>query len=206
MVKKILKTIKYVFISILVLILILNLTIVLKAKRHPNEIPSLFGYKPFIVLSGSMETNISVGDLVITKEVKPSTLKIDDIIAFKDSEDLVTTHRIKESVNVNGEICYRTKGDANNTYDDGYVCPNLIEGKYILKIPKIGNGILFIQEPLGFIIMMLIIFIICILWYFIENKKIDNEINFESEEEKKEYEEFKRMKEENSKKKKNKKN
>lgn len=43
--------------------------------------------------------------------------------------------------------------------------------------------------------MMLIISIVCIIWYFLENRKIDKEFKFVSEEEKKEYEEFKKMKE-----------
>ena len=45
---------------------------------------SLFGYKAFIVLSDSMsKTDFSAGDLVLAKEVDPSTLKEGDIISVR---------------------------------------------------------------------------------------------------------------------------
>lgn len=191
--EKIFKVIKVIFISILSIILALNLIIVFKSLTKPDEVPSLLGYKPFIVMSGSMESNISVGDLVIVKDVDTNTLEINDIIAFREDK-IVTTHRIIDKVESNGEICYKTKGDANNIEDDEIVCPNKIEGKYKTKIPKVGTTILFIQEPLGFTIMMLTIVIICMIFYIINNRSNDDEFEFESEEEKKEFEEFKRMK------------
>ena len=44
---------------------------------------NLFGYKPFIVLSGSMsKTDFNAGDLVLIKDTDPSTLKKGDIIAY----------------------------------------------------------------------------------------------------------------------------
>ncbi|HSN94706.1 MAG TPA: hypothetical protein VLR89_06545, partial [Anaerolineaceae bacterium] len=40
---------------VLIPILIMNLTIIFKSVAKPQEVPSFFGYKPLIVLSGSME-------------------------------------------------------------------------------------------------------------------------------------------------------
>ncbi len=51
---------------------------------HQDEVPSFFGWKPFIVLSGSMETQISVGDLVIVKEVDTSIFKKGDNNNIRD--------------------------------------------------------------------------------------------------------------------------
>lgn len=189
------RILKIIAILILILLLVINGSIFIQTKRNPDSIPDIFGYKLFIVLSGSMESNINIGDLVIVKNVDVKTLNENDVIAFSDEKKSVTTHRIMETLEINGDTCFRTKGDANNTYDDGYVCSNNVEGKYKFKIAGLGNAILFIQEPLGFIVMMLIISIVCIIWYFLENRKIDKEFKFVSEEEKKEYEEFKKMKE-----------
>ena len=191
LVKKLIKGLKIIFIIILSLILLVNVYVIIQAKSKPNSVPSVFGYKPFIVLSGSMETEIYVGDLVIVKEVDSSTLEVNDIIAFRDSENLVTTHRIVDVVNTDKGRCFETKGDNNNTKDDNIVCSDSIEGKYHSKISKIGNAILFIQEPLGFIVMMLSLLIICIFIYLISNKKINNQI---SDDELKEFEEFKKAK------------
>ena len=124
------KIIKDIVIGLLMIILMINIYIIIQAKLKPNSVPSIFGYKPFIVLSGSMETEIYVGDLIFVKEVDSSTLQVNDIIAFRDSENLVTTHRIINIVNSDNGRCFETKGDNNNTKDDGMVCSDKIEGKY----------------------------------------------------------------------------
>ena len=189
--KRVTKVLKISFIVILSVILIFNLTIVIKSKLNPDEVPSIFGYKPFVVTSGSMESAINIGDLVFVKNVNIEELKVNDIIAYKD-DDIVTTHRIVEVVEVDGNKCFKTKGDSNNTVDEDIVCKDQIEGKYVNKLAKVGNFILFIQKPLGFIVMMLVLLIICMLIYFVSNKK-DIKI---SQEELKEFEEFKKAKRE----------
>lgn len=188
---RVIKCLKITVITILSIVLLINVYILIQAKTNPNSVPSIFGYKPFVVLSGSMETKIYVGDLVFVKEVDPSLLEINDIIAFRDNENFVVTHRIVSIVNEGNERCYKTKGDNNNTIDEDIVCSNSIEGKYYSKIPKIGNIIIFIQQPLGFAVMMLSILIVCIFIYIISNRKIDKQI---SDEELKEFEEFKKFK------------
>ena len=52
---------------------------------------NLFGYKAFIVLSDSMsKTDFNAGDLVLVKEVDPSTLKEGDIIALENGRLTIT--------------------------------------------------------------------------------------------------------------------
>ena len=190
--KKVIRGLKILLISILVLILIVNIFIMIQVKSNSNKVPSVFGYKSFIVLSGSMESKINIGDLVIVKQTNIDNIKTNDIIAFRDNENLVTTHRIIDEININGKKCFKTKGDSNNTEDQGVVCEKQIEGKYQWKVAKIGSFIMFIQTPLGFMIMMLTILIICILIYFISSKKTEKM----TDEELKEFEEFKKLKKE----------
>lgn len=188
------KIIKDIVIGLLMIILMINIYIIIQAKLKPNSVPSIFGYKPFIVLSGSMETEIYVGDLVFVKEVDSSTLQVNDIIAFRDSENLVTTHRIINIVNSDNGRCFETKGDNNNTKDDGMVCSDKIEGKYHSKISKLGHVILFVQQPLGFAVMMMTIFIVCMFIYIFTNRKNNNhQMDLE---EMKEFEEYKKAKRE----------
>ena len=75
------------------------ISVFIQTKVSPEKIPSIFGYKPFIVLSGSMEAEIYKGDLAIVKNVDATTLKKNDIIAFRDEEGYVVTHRIVKVVN-----------------------------------------------------------------------------------------------------------
>ena len=152
--------------------IIISFIIIVKANRNPGEIPDFFGYKPMIVLSGSMETSIYTGDLVLVKEVPPSTLKENDIIAFRNEANTVTTHRIIEIItNSNGKEEFRTKGDNNTVEDLNLVQEQDIEGVYVFKIPKIGNIVKYTQNTTFFIIVICIIYII----YIIISRKEDIE-------------------------------
>lgn len=197
--KKILKIIGTIIIIALVLLLLFDVIIVIKSKTNPDKVPGIFGYKPFIVLSGSMMSKIEVGDLVFVKETDATTLKENDIIAFKDDENLVTTHRIINVINENGEISFETKGDSNNVKDEKRVYPKDIEGIYVFKIEKLGKFILYLQEPQGFSIMMLAILIIGAILFMMDNRKARKEEKNLDEEYLKEFEEFKRKKEEEKK-------
>ena len=184
------KAFKIIIITVLLVILIINVSIIIQTKTKPNLVPNILGVKPFIVLSGSMESKINVGDLVFVKEVNPSKLQVGDIIAFRDSENIVTTHRIVDIETKDNGLCFVTKGDANNANDDGIVYSNMVEGKYQTKIAKLGNAILFIQQPVGFVIMLMAISIICLLVYSCQSKKVTKEEKFKSEEERQAFEEF----------------
>ncbi|ETP71442.1 signal peptidase I [Lachnospiraceae bacterium JC7] len=92
----------------------------------------LFGWKPVIVLSDSMEPTYNSGKIVLVKE-KEETPKINDIVMFRQKNygmDSFVTHRIVGLDN-NG---YITKGDANNTEDPGRIQEKDIVGtvEYVL--------------------------------------------------------------------------
>ena len=46
------RIIKDIVIGLLMIILMINIYIIIQAKLKPNSVPSIFGYKPFMVLSG----------------------------------------------------------------------------------------------------------------------------------------------------------
>ena len=106
--EKLKKVISIILLIILIPILLINGVILINSYIKPNEVPSFLGWKPFIVLSGSMETEIYAGDLAVVKEVDTNTLKKGDIIAFK-SGDIVITHRIYDIVQEDGITKYITK-------------------------------------------------------------------------------------------------
>ena len=178
--------------AVLVPILIMNLVIMYKANTNKDEVPSVFGYKPFIVLSGSMETKIHRGDLIITKIIDPDTLKVEDIIAFRDAEETITTHRIIEIVERDGETYFITKGDNNNSQDQNLVDLADVEGIYVGRIPGIGSMMSSLAEPTTIVIVVLGVTVIFAIGYMISNKKIKDQ-------ERLEFLEYKRMKEEQEK-------
>jgi len=153
MFSKVKKIVSILILVILLPILFVNGVILVNSFIHPDEIPSFFGWKPFIVLSGSMETEIYSGDLAIVKEVDPEIIKENDVIAFRDG-DIVTTHRVIDIVEENGITKYKTKGDNNNVEDSGYVKTEQIEGLYQFKVSKLGNLAMFTQTPIGMIVCL----------------------------------------------------
>jgi len=200
------KVLSIIVIIIFLPIVFVNGVILINSIIHPDEIPSFFGWKPFIVLSGSMETEIYAGDMAVVKEVKAENLKENDVIAFKTG-DIVVTHRIVEVINDEGQVKYKTKGDNNNTEDIGYVLPSQVEGLYKFKIRNLGNLAMFIQTPAGMIACFSIPLLLLVLLHMKESeedKKYIREKANKQKEMEKQIEELKRKNEELEKEKNNK--
>ena len=183
-----------IFLLLIMPILIINVILIIKTNLNKNQIADVMGYKPFIVLSGSMEKIINIGDLAITKNIDSKKIKIGDVIAFR-KDNIVILHRVKEIHNDGDLLKFKTKGDNNNVADDFFVDSNLIEGVLYTKIPYLGSVLLFLSKPVGLIIIILVIIVISMGLYFINfrNFKIDIELMHE-------FEEFKRSKNLNNKK------
>lgn len=162
------KILYYVLFLVIVLpFLIFNLTLIIKSKLYPDKIADFMGYKPFIVMSGSMETTINIGDLVIVKKVNSSSIHTEDIIAFKNG-NIVISHRVKEVINDSGTYKFKTKGDNNNVADDFIVNSDAIEGIFVNKIPGLGSILLFLGKPIGLLMVILVIIIVSTALYFVK--------------------------------------
>ena len=108
----------------------------------------VFGIRPYVVLSGSMEPKIGTGSVVfVNQNAAFSELQKDDVITFR-SGDMMVTHRVYE---VQGDKIV-TKGDANETPDLGYVTESSLVGKDVYAVPKLGFLVEFIQSWQGRII------------------------------------------------------
>ena len=130
---------------------------------------NLFGYKAFIVLSDSMsKTDFSAGDLVLVKEVDPSTLKEGDIIAYTSQNTSnygeTVTHKIrKRTTDANGEPGFVTYGTTTDTDDETVVTYPYVLGKYSSHIPKVGAFFQFLKSTPGYIVCILVPFLLLIL-------------------------------------------
>ena len=144
-------------------LLLINVTLIVKSYTSPDKVPDFLGYKPFIVLSGSMEPSIMTGDMVFVKETDPDSLKVGDVIAYK-SGSAVVTHRIVEVKSENGETRYVTQGDANNAADQGLVKPADVEGIYQRRIAGAGNLAMFMQTTTGMILFVVCPLVLFVLW------------------------------------------
>lgn len=107
-------------------------------------LPGIFGIRPYVVYSGSMEPGIPTGAVVFSREEDFSP-KEGDIITFRVN-DTVVTHRVIE--NRNG-IC-TTKGDDNKTADPVSVEQSQIIGRVVFCLPYLGYVIHFLRARIPF--------------------------------------------------------
>lgn len=179
MFQKIKRVIDIVLLVILVPIFLVSAVLIVKSYVDKESIPSIFGYSPLIVLSGSMETEIYTGDLVIVKQTDVSKLKKGDVIAFftDNTKKTIVTHRIIDVVNENGKLKFETKGDNNNEKDLGYVESKLVVGEYQnIRFKGLGNAAMFLQTPTGMCIIISIPILILVIAQYIDNKKDREEL------------------------------
>lgn len=150
---------------------------------------AVFGHKMYIVLSDSMSaTDFDAGDLVIVKEVDPSTLQVGDIVSFvsqnADSYGQVTTHKIREvTTTQSGEPGFITYGTTTDTNDEGVVTYPYVQGKYVLAIPKLGTFFQFLKTPQGYLLCILLPFLLLILYQGLNCVKIFRQYKKEQMEE-----------------------
>ncbi len=138
----------------------------------------IFGYRCYIVLSDSMSaTDFDAGDLVLIKEVDPTTLQEGDIIAYQsqDSENYgaTVTHKIRAKTrDANGNPGFITYGTTTGVDDDTVVTYPFILGKYQTALPKVGTFFQFLKTPQGYIVCILIPFLLLILYQGLNCVKI----------------------------------
>jgi signal peptidase len=111
-----------------------------------NAFPMPLGFGLSVVLSGSMEPELSTGDLLLV--VAREEYKPDEVVVFLDGRSAVV-HRI---ISMDGDTVI-TQGDANNQADEP-ISTELICGKVVLAIPLVGYLVSVIKTPLGTLLIL----------------------------------------------------
>ena len=146
-------------------------------------IPTMIGYKPFVVLSGSMEPQIKTGSIAYNNtHVKAEDVKAGDVIVFK-TEKTYVTHRV---VSINENNSFTTKGDANKTEDLAPVKFENFKGKTVFSIPYLGKILNLMKSRIGIFILLSAVGINIVYAIFSEddNKKKWRGKNGETQQEK----------------------
>lgn len=168
--KKIFKTVFRIFGFLIVSLLVGYCIFLINAQFVLHEqLPMIGGYGNAVVLSGSMEPNISVNDLLIIKEC--DSYEADDIVTFVDSYNDLVTHRI---VKIDGSQV-TTQGDANNVADPSFDASR-IKGKVIAVLPGVGYIVNFIRNPFCVVCIVILALILMERSYAKERKKKDKNI------------------------------
>lgn len=152
---KILTIVGTVLCIILIPILVINCILIVKSYTS-EEVPSVAGTLPLIVLTDSMYPLIESGDLIICHTAEPEEIQVDDVIAFFDpagNGSSIVTHRVIEISEQNGQTAWKTKGDNNNTEDRLLVPADKLVAVYEgTRLAGFGNVALFMQTTPGLIV------------------------------------------------------
>jgi len=183
---------------VLIPVLIINVTLIIRSFVKPDEVPSMGGMFPLIVLTDSMYPDIQSGDLIICRTEDPETIQEGDVISFFDpagNGTSIVTHSVAEVTEVNGQTAWITRGIANNTNDVMPVPADNLVGVYQMRIPGLGNVVMFMQTTAGLIVCVVCPIILLIAWDIFRRKKYDKSKQADTEALMEELEELRAQKE-----------
>lgn len=168
--EKVLNLVKNIvtWVVVAVAVFMMIFTVISATTLNRND-RSLFGLKMYKVLSDSMKaTDFAAGDLVFVKEVDPATLKEGDIVSYisQNTENFgeTVTHKIRRlTTDADGNAGFVTYGTTTDTDDEKIVTYPFVVGKYQFHIPKLGYFFDFLRTTPGYIVCILIPFLLLIL-------------------------------------------
>lgn len=159
----------------------ITLIILLMAATALIFLAPRFGWRVDAVFSGSMEPELKVGSVVVTRPVAPEEIRAGDIITFYSPlSERLTSHRVI-AVEEASSIHFLTNGDANEDADPFVVPAQNVVGKVCFNLPYFGYVTQFVKTPLGFLLTICIPGLIIIvtearnLWRVLTEGKIERQ-------------------------------
>lgn len=149
-------------------------------------------YPLLVVVSGSMEPTLEVGDLIVVQRVVDfSEIEADSnlqgtIIVFHSPpkpSDLIVHRVVDKILKEDGLWYFTTRGDNNPAsipWEEDF-SQTYVVGKVVWTIPLIGRVVLFIQTPLGLSICLILMVALTAIEIVSRKRKIMNKMDVEDE-------------------------
>ena len=153
--------------AVLVLSLVLCASVL--AQVLTRGYVTLGGYSLFRVVSGSMEPTISTGALLVSQQVKPADVAVQDIVCYRASDpdlpDRIITHRVIGKSFDGGAYIFTTQGDANTAADAQAVSGSDLVGRVVWYSQDGSFGASFLSllssRPFFLLCVLIPVLIIC---------------------------------------------
>lgn len=132
----------------------------------PNQTIKVFQFKPYVVITESMEPVLNVDDMIIVYNPNLDKLEEGDIITFRadinyDGTKEVITHYIDSiTYDDQDERVYRTIRHDGVVPDTWILRDADIIGVYGFKIPQLGVLVTFLRSPFGIVALSVNVLII----------------------------------------------
>ena len=172
-----LKIVTWLLVAFTVFMMLFTIITVSTVDKNDRNI---FGIRFYIVQTDSMspsennkdmDVHFSAGDIVMIKNVKDRTkLQAGDVIAFMSMNEVsygeTVTHMIREvKKDADGRVIgYVTFGTNTGTDDEALVEPSYVLGQYTGKLPGVGTFFAFVKSTPGYIVCILVPFLLLILY------------------------------------------
>lgn len=175
--KKILKIV-FKIIYQLAIILCVVLTIIIVLQKATNNNKTIFGYRIFRVITGSMEPEYDIGQVVISKEVEPENIKVGDDIVYLGNygeyNGKIIMHEIVGiDVDENNNYNFHAKGLHSASVEDPQIKASQIYG-----VVKLKSGILTVLYRLAtsiysaFVIITILVLNVFVSFKFSKRDKV----------------------------------
>ena len=131
----------------------------------------LFGIRPYVVMSGSMEPAIQTGAVVfVDTKVKAPAYAVGDIIIFPRGDNTVSHRIVGEE-----DDAYITKGDANAMVDAYRLPKGEAGGRVLYSVPYAGYAIVALRSPTGIAAMVFFVLLYFIVTVLSDKLKLKEE-------------------------------
>lgn len=173
----VMKVISWLLIAFTAFMMIFTIITVTTVDKNERK---FLGVKLYIVRTDSMslsennkdmDVHFNAGDIVIIGDVKdPTSLQPGDIISFISTNQVsygeIVTHMIREvRKTASGKVeGYVTFGTNTGTNDESLVEPEYVLGIYKGKLPGVGHFFAYVKSTPGYIVCILIPFLLLILY------------------------------------------
>lgn len=119
-------------------------------------LPLALGMRPLVVVSGSMDPTLRVGDVTVVARIAPREARVGEVVTFRAPETgRLTTHRLRAVRRMpDGRYAFTTKGDANNAVERWTLPADGELSRAVYRIPAIGRALLAIRTPIGWTLLV----------------------------------------------------
>ena len=142
----------------------------------PNMTIKVFQFKPYVVVTESMEPVIDVDDLIIVTNPNLDKLNPGDIITFRADIDYngtkeVVTHYINSITETDDGYRIRTNRYGSTVPDTWILSGDDVIGVYQFRIRQLGVFVNFIKSPFGIAAVAVNVIIIGAIVYIVKSGK-----------------------------------
>ena len=136
----------------------------------------MFGYSMFIVMTGSMQSQIPQESFVLTKHVDPGAIRVGDDITYMRSDQTTVTHQVVsiiEDYQQSGMRGFQTKGIENPGPDPEIVYADNVVGEVVFHSAGLGDFLSWLKDRVWLVIGLLAVLaaLIGVLRYLVRTGK-----------------------------------